>query len=146
MITGTQTAGYYGTVFLEPYLYYLPSHFEFERFGKVLRYETRTQFSNSSNWKMFDLIAAFDSGVSNFAIGATSDRYVYFTPFSFGVFARYDSYSEFTNISSWQTFNANANFGMTHFASGCFDKVSKFMYFAPHYATQSLSVSYYESN
>lgn len=129
MITGVHTIGYDGSVFLAPYVYYVP--FTTAKHGRFLRFRTKTSgsFSNSSLWSVFDSKAAFGPNFVNYFSGSVAERLIVFPPQSFGLFLQYDSQLEFTSNSSWKYFNASELFNVTQFGSSCYDSQSKYMYF-----------------
>jgi len=136
-ITGIETVGYNEALFLDPYVYFIPSRVIAVGFnGRILRYTTKqSSFSNPSSWSVFDSSAAFPGqNVSNFFGAVVADRYIYFYPDGFGVFLRYDSQSSFTNPNSWSIFDVGMNFSATSYTGGCYDG-SRYVYFSPGIVT-----------
>jgi len=120
MITGIETDGYVGAVYLDPYIYYAP-----ERNGRILRYTTRQPFSSASSWSVFDGQVTFFPYSIDFSGAIATNRYVYFIPSFLGTFWRYDSYSDFTNPSSWSSYKPYAP--TVAFQTGCYDG-SRYLY------------------
>jgi hypothetical protein len=81
----TNTKGYIGAAFDGRYVYFVPWNDGTSYHGKVLRYDTQGNFSNSASWSAYD--AGNTSPLTNTKgyVGAVFDgRYVYFAPYGDG--------------------------------------------------------------
>ncbi|GAI88285.1 unnamed protein product, partial [marine sediment metagenome] len=100
-----------GAAFDGRYIYFSPGYkgdpnAEDEYSGRVIRFDTRADFRDPSNWKSYD--AGNTSGLKTVCFdGAGFDgRYVYFAPLLFGAVLRYDTAGDFSAGQSWSAFDA----------------------------------------
>jgi hypothetical protein len=129
--SGLETTGFFGAVFDGRYVYFVPQHDSNTRHGTVLRYDTHTEFKNSSAWTGFD--AGHTDGLETKGYyGAVFDgRYVYFVPrrtaesFHSRVL-RLDTQGEFQNPDSWSAYDAGLE---RSYQSAAFD--GRYIYFTP---------------
>lgn len=134
-MTGISTQNFNKPVFLAGYVYYVPFVS-----GKVLRYQTQagfakisfffflsfhsfhffvlsSSFSNASLWSSFDA-QSINSNATYFFSGTVShNRYLYLSPYLYGIFLRFDSFGKFNNLSSWSVFSSGIHFNATRYGS-----------------------------
>ena len=130
--SGLETKGYYGAVFDGRYVYYVPRRTNKEYHSRVLRYDTRGAFTNSSSWR------AHDAGLPiSYQGGAFDGRYVYFAPGYetgkgvCGKVLRYDTRGDFDDPASYAIHDASGTDGLD---TQCFDGAvfdGRYVYFAP---------------
>ena len=75
--------------------------------GRVIRCDTRTDFTHPSTYEIFDAETVDGLDVGNFDGGAFDGRYVYFVPLGNGVCLRYDTEAGYADPTSWQAFDAS---------------------------------------
>jgi hypothetical protein len=107
--------GYSGGTFDGRYVYFAPAEDQAgESHGEVLRFDTLGEFTDAGAWNTFDAstIGEDPRGYSGAVYDGT--RYVYFVP-SYtigsgyhGEVLRYDTWGNFTNPWSWQTYDPGA--------------------------------------
>lgn len=133
---GLNTRGYYGQAFDGRYIYFAPFNDGSIYHGRVLRYDTRGGFADSSNWQAYD--ARITSGLATVGYkGATFDgRYVYFVPFrdeqdAHGRVLRLDTVGAFADPESWSAHDAWGIDGLDTkgFVGAAFD--GRYTYFCP---------------
>lgn len=107
--------------------------------GKILRFNTNTDFSNTSGYTVFNSKARLGQYVSNFFDGVIAEHFIIFIPQSYGIFLRFDTNQDFTNVSSYTMYDANSTFGILYAGSGCYDG-SKFAYFPVYYNGPGIGV------
>jgi|GEM_PF-2352455 len=106
--------GFVGGVFDGRYIYGSPwwKGGEQETSGKILRYDTQSEFGTTDSWEVYDAENQFGNGNIRGLEGAVFDgRYIYFVPLHyegiyFGQVLRYDSQKPFGDQSSWEVFDA----------------------------------------
>lgn len=135
---GMATVGYKGAVFDGRYMYFVPFRAGETCHGRVLRYDTRGDFSNGGSWSAYD--AGRTGGLDTRGyVGAEFDgRYIYFVPYSGdgNVFharmLRYDTTAEFANAASWMAFDARSTDGLNTqgYKYSAFD--GEYVYFVPY--------------
>jgi len=128
MVTGIETVGFSGAVFVAPYVYYVPQFLPAgSPNGRVLRFDTRSSlFTNSSAWSVFN--ANNVSGPTGaFERAIVAGQFIIFIPSlpAYGKFVRYDTTQPFTAPNSWQAYNVGLGY-----AGGCYDG-TKYAYFSP---------------
>ena len=135
---GDDPDGYLGGVFDDRYIYFAPANNGSEPHGEVLRYDTAGAFSDVSSWAAYDPGAEGVGNDPDGYWGAVFDsRYVYFVPHDngsgfHGEVLRYDTTAEFTNASSWATYDAGDHGVGTDpdgYLGAVFD--GRYIYFAP---------------
>jgi hypothetical protein len=136
---GTDPDGYAGAAFDNRYIYFAPQINGSDYHGEVLRYDTTVGFTDVSSWETFD---PGEHGVGTDPDGylgaAFDNRYIYFVPIHngsgyHGEVLRYDTTVGFTDVSSWATFNPEAQGVGTDprgFANAIFD--NRCIYFVPY--------------
>lgn len=102
--------GYDGCIVVGGYLYLIPTN-NGSWHGYALRFDVASNFYDPANYTVFNMTALSASCVGY--IGCTADeRYVYYTPrtgaAAHGVFARYDTWGDFTSASSWEIMDMGA--------------------------------------
>jgi hypothetical protein len=127
--------GYQGGTFDGRYLYFVPWN-DAVSDGNIARYDTQAAFTATTSWTRFDASAVDAMAVGLF--GAVFDgRYVYFMPndFSFtdGLAIRYDTQAAYTQLASWEKFDATTlDPNAAGYSGGGFD--GRYIYYAPTYA------------
>lgn len=131
------TKGYYGSVFDGRYVYYAPFNDGSGFHGRVLRYDTQSDFKSAENWQAYD--AGNTDGLNTVGYkGAVFDgKYIYFVPFrddsiSHGIVLRYNTMADFNDESSWDAFNAGNIDGLETkgYVGAEFD--GRYIYFVPY--------------
>lgn len=133
---GLDTRGYYGGAYDGRYVYFTPRQTEGRGHSRVLRYDSRGAFRDSSSW------AGFDVGAEQTGQGAAFDgEYVYFCPGyrdreddparHCGRVIRYHTKGDFRDPASYQIFDAEGIGGLNvgNFDGGAFD--GRYVYFVP---------------
>lgn len=96
--------GYDGCIVVNGILYLVPTN-NGAYHGYALRFDTSANFYNPANYTIFDMTALSASCVGYIGC-ATDGRYIYYTPrtgaSAHGVFARYDTWADFSTASSWE--------------------------------------------
>jgi len=130
---GTPPLRYWGAVFDNDYLYFVPV-----ADGEVLRHDTLAGFTNPAAWEAFD---PGDHGIGTdpdgYWNGTADGRYVYFAPYDNGTekhgeVLRYDQTEAFTSPASWSTCDPGL-LGIGIDPDGYSDAVfdGRYVYFAP---------------
>lgn len=136
-VGGMKARGFYGAVTAGSYVYFVPFNDGDDFHGKVLRYNTRSDFDAAKGWQAYD--AGKTSGLRTVGYkGAAFDgRYVYFVPFRdsndvHGRVLRYDTESDFENAGSWKAYDAGNTDGLDTrgFVGAAFD--GRYVYFVPY--------------
>ncbi len=128
---GMSTKGYYGGAFDGRYVYFSPRLDSKGPHSRVLRYDTRGEFTTAKSWE------AHDAGDPVSHQGAIFDgRYVYFLPGSdakgkSGKVLRYDTKASFHDQNSYVTYDASRTSGATttDYDGGVFD--GRYIYLSP---------------
>ena len=153
---GMTTKGYYGVVYDGRYVYFPPRREPAGFHSRVLRYDTRGEFTAPGSWE------AYDVGAANSSQSAAFDgRYIYFCPgqesrkktaeeqalsdgpptvtgmradevvVASSRVMRYDTQGNFKDANSWATYDANGTSGLDtrDFDGAVFD--GRYIYFAP---------------
>ncbi|MCK5334306.1 MAG: hypothetical protein KAJ24_07335, partial [Candidatus Aenigmarchaeota archaeon] len=129
--------GFAGAVFDGRYVYFVPNY-NGTTHGKVLRYDTAANFSDTASWDVYN--AENEDGANGMKgfVGAVFDgRHIYFVPNYhegwYGTVLRLDTTANFSDTASWDTYNAEnedgAN-GMKGFTGAVFD--GRHIYFVPY--------------
>jgi len=135
---GVNPIGYWGAVFDDRYIYFVPFRNETTAHGEVLRYDTQGGFADRESW------AAYDPGANGVGVdpdgylgGAFDGRYVYFSPYNNGTrnhgeVLRYDTQGTFEDPGSWLTYDAYLHDVGTKYGynGAIFD--GRFVYFVPN--------------
>jgi len=134
--SGLDTRGFLGGVFDGRYVYFVPSYNGTNYHGRVLRFDTTTNFTSAGSWSAYD--AGITSGLTTkgFIGGVFDGRYIYFVPdyngsdYS-GTVLRFDTTGNFSTAGSWSAYDASITSGLTTkgFAGGVFD--GRYVYFVP---------------
>ena len=131
--SGLNTKGYYGAVSDGRYIFFVPRLDGEAHHSRVLRYDTRGEFTAPESWR------AFDAGdpVSHQS-AAFDGRYIYFVPGyendmnnPTGRVLRYDTHSDLDDPKSYATYDASRTSGLdtTCYDGAVFD--GRYVYFAP---------------
>ncbi|QHT68824.1 T9SS type A sorting domain-containing protein [Rhodocytophaga rosea] len=126
--------GFVGAVFDGKYIYFPPN--PWEPHHKVLRYNTQSDFFDSSSWETYDFAAKYGPEALAGCFGAIFDgAYVYFVPQDGkGNVLRLDTRKEFSEDDAWEMFNLIDLLPPgypPHFAGAVFD--GRNIYFSPLY-------------
>lgn len=105
--------------------------------GVIARYDTQSAggFGGSAAWSTFD-IATLDPNARGFVRAAFDGRYLYLAPHYNGAYhgiaVRYDTQADFTQASSWSTFDVSTvNAAAKGFLGAVFD--GHYVYLIPYY-------------
>jgi len=114
---GLRTVGYAGAVYRAPYVYFVPFSDAQTRHARVLRCDTRGEFTARSSWSAFDAGPLIGLRHSGFTGAVCDGRYLYLTPFGYQPYAhgrvvRYDTQGEFKSPSSWRVHDAGRTGGL----------------------------------
>ncbi len=134
--SGLATKGFNGANFDGRYVYFVPLYDGSVFHGRVLRYDTTGNFTNSTSWSAYD--AGNTNGLSskgyNFAV--YDGICLYFVPFyngiiRSGVVLRYNTTLDFTASASWTAYDASNTSGLATkgYVGGTFD--GRYVYFSP---------------
>ncbi|MEW6156034.1 MAG: Calx-beta domain-containing protein [Verrucomicrobiota bacterium] len=133
-VGGFATRGYCGGVFDGRYVYFSPA-WGGESAGKVLRLDTRNEFTNATSWAAFDASKTDQLDTFGFQGAVFDGRFVYFVPhynttFN-GSILRYDTTAAFEKAQSWSAYDAGKTSGLATigYSGGIFD--GRHVYFAP---------------
>jgi hypothetical protein len=132
--SGLTTRGYYGAVFDGTYIYFVPRFDGYDYHTRVLRYDTRGEFTEKERWSAYDVGLPISYQSAGF-----DGRYIYFAPgfskenkeINGKLVLRYDTRSGFSEKNSWKTYNIGSISGLR---TEDFDGVSfdgRYMYFVP---------------
>jgi prepilin-type N-terminal cleavage/methylation domain-containing protein len=134
---GTNTKGYWGSVFDGRYVYFVPFYDGTSYHGKVLRYDTTGTFTTAGSWSSFDA-GSIGTNTKGYFGAVFDGHYIYFVPLidSTGAYhakvLRYDTTLTFATSTSWSTFDASGVGTNTKgYAGGAFD--GRYIYFTPYY-------------
>ncbi|HWZ88823.1 MAG TPA: hypothetical protein VNW92_08230 [Polyangiaceae bacterium] len=132
--------GFFGATFDGRYAYFVPYLGGGSTGGRLLRYDTESDYSNPSSWLTLDISAL---GIA--PQGALFDgRYVYLVPGG-GRVARLDPQQSFTDPSSWSTFDLTAaSPGASGFFGGAFD--GQYLYFFPSVGSIGSSIARFNAH
>jgi len=134
---GNDPDGYMGAAFDGRYVYFAPYYNGSKHHGEVLRYDTTGDFNNVSSWAAYD---PGDNGVGSDPDGymdlIIKDRYIYFVPYYDGSYyhnevLRYDTAGNFSQASSWATYEPNVGTNPIGYSSAASD--GRYIYFTPFY-------------
>lgn len=153
---GLNTKGYYGAVFDGRFVYFVPRRDNEGFHSRVLRYDTRGDFTDRKSW------AAYDVGLTrSYQSAAFDGRYIYFCPghatipkssvsappkcaspavtgldpslylIGNSVVLRHDTQGGFKKKESWATYDAAGTGGLdvADYDGACFD--GRYVYFVP---------------
>ena len=136
--------GYHTGLFDGRFVYFCPylrSPQPPEYASQVTRYDTRSAFTESQSWEVFDAIRAHPN--SKGFIGSVFDgRFVYFVPYQngherYGQVTRYDTQTGFADERSWEVFDSSQiDASSRGFFGAVFD--GRFIYFTPHCKAQNV--------
>jgi hypothetical protein len=127
--------GFRGAIFDSRYVYFVPYSRSTGLSGAVLRFDTRSDFSNRTAWTAFD-VATIDARAAGFFGGAFDGRYVYFAPYgedhaTSSVVARLDTATDFRSTAAWTVFDlAPVSSRSRGFLGATFD--GRYVYFSPY--------------
>ncbi|MCK4660521.1 MAG: thrombospondin type 3 repeat-containing protein [Phycisphaerae bacterium] len=135
--------GFSGVVFDGQYVYFVPYlHGNYQYGGEVMRYNTAGAFDDTASWDTFDPWGNGLTDAGGYQDAIFDGRYIYFSPYRQhhsiqyqGAVLRYDTNADFTNVSSWITFDPGAEFFDSQgydpdgYSGGVFD--GRYVYFAP---------------
>jgi len=134
---GLTTTGYYGGGYDGRYVYFVPFNDGKSFHGRVLRYDTRSNFSAAASWEAYD--AGRTDGLATIGYkGAVYDgRYMYFVPFRAGErihtrVLRYDTQSAFGSASSWSAYDASRTNGLLAKGYVGAEYDGRYIYFVPY--------------
>ena len=106
-------AGYIGGCHLNGYIYLAP-YVNPSLHGVVTRVDARsTTFSTAASSVKIQDLTSFYVGAVGYTYCCTDGTYVYFSPRSTGILARYDSRLDFNSVTAWEFFDltrVNANY------------------------------------
>ncbi len=130
--SGLKTKGYYGIVHAGHYIYYIPRSDGETLHSRLMRYDTRGDFKDPERWSAFDI-----GNPVSYQSAVYDGRYIYLVPGSgeesgeSGKAVRYDTQGEFTNPSSYLTYDAANTAGLDcgSYDGACFD--GRYVYYAP---------------
>jgi hypothetical protein len=134
-VNGLNTDGYAGAVFDGRYVYFVPYH-DNAGSGRVLRYDTQLDFTDTASWAAHDASGTGNGGAFGYTGGVFDGRFIYFSPqMGHGRVLRYDTQGTFTNGASWALYDAGATDGLLTqgFQGITFD--GRYVYFVPHFNT-----------
>ena len=84
--------GYIGAEFIDPYVYFIPyQEAQSIYHAKVLRYDTRGEFTEPGNWSGFNANNIGGLNTKGFKYSVSDGRYIYFVPYATGNALRYDT-------------------------------------------------------
>jgi hypothetical protein len=137
---GSHPDGYTSAISDGRYVYFVPWADVSGYHGEVLRYDTLAEFADTSSWIAYDPGA---HGVGNdpdgYRGGAFDGRYIYFAPTYNGTrfhgeVLRLDTTGDFTDVSSWATYDAGDHGVGTDpdgYSYASFD--GRYVYFSPYH-------------
>jgi len=124
--------GYYGAIFDNRYVYFIPQLNNKGPHSNFIRYDTQNDFESVDSWTYFNP----NSDLSNqipYSDAEFDGHYLYFTPLTMNEVLRYDTTQDFESVESWKTFDPSNN-GVGSESSGYtnmgFD--GTFVYFSPN--------------
>lgn len=97
--------------------------------GTVIRYDTKSTFTDRASYQSFDLKADFGERAACFDGAVFDGRYVYFVPLQNEVMVRYDTHSAFDAATSWQAFDGR-QISASMYVGAVFD--GQHVYFVPY--------------
>jgi len=113
--SGLPASGYDGAVFDGRYIYFIPfwegADPGFGFHGNVLRYDTRGEFSDTSNWRAVDAGKTSGLNTVGFNGGAFDGRFIYMAPWRCGTTASGDPVAH-GNVLRYDTVGGNASFSL----------------------------------
>ena len=102
--------GYDGCIVLGNWLYLVPTN-NGSYHGLALRFNLQANFFDPNSYQVVNL-ASYNANAVGYIGGCTDGRYVYFTPrqgaAAHGIFARYDSFQDFTAAAAWEFYDLGA--------------------------------------
>jgi hypothetical protein len=138
---GLACQGTQGAIFDGRFVYFVPHYngIGIGWGGVVLRYDTRTSFTNAASWQAHNATNTSGLPTQGYSSGVFDGRYVYFAPTVNGVspngngcVLRYDTQNDFHNSSSWLAYDASSTDGQraTIFKGAVFD--GRYVFFVPY--------------
>ncbi|MFC1462714.1 hypothetical protein ACFLQU_03825 [Verrucomicrobiota bacterium] len=137
--SGLNTEGFGGTIFDGRHVYFIP-YYDADAsgyHGRVLRFDTKSNFTNGASWTAFDAGSTDGLTTKGYYGGVCDGRYLYFSPICnaslrHGIVLRYDMEMEFTNSASWDAYDAGSTDGLNTkgFIGAIYD--GRYVYFGPH--------------
>ena len=97
--------------------------------GKVIRYDTRSEFKEPGSWVTYDAAGTDDLPTAYFDGAVFDGRYVHFVPLYHKAPMRYDTHGDFADSGSWSASDAS-KLGMDMCVGAVFD--GTFIYFVPY--------------
>ena len=137
---GLDVRGYRDAVFDGHYVYFIPLRTNSEAagyHGRVLRYDTTTDFNTSGSWTVYDAGATGGLVTRGYKSAVFDGRYIYFVANNYNGSTqsnnalRYDTTASFTDSGSWVAFDASAIGGLVTkgYSSAVFD--GRYVYYVP---------------
>ena len=131
------TKGFYGTVYDQRYIYFVPFNDGKVFHARVLRYDTKQSFNSQKSWEAFDAGSLSGIQTGGYKGGVFDGRYVYFVPFRdsngvHGKVLRYDTKEDFKSRNSWQIYDASKTSGENAIGYVGAVYVNKKVYFVPY--------------
>jgi hypothetical protein len=122
------------------YLYFAPGFTgdpkkENEYCGKVIRFDTQSDFHASASYGTADLKQLLGGKAACFDGGAFDGRFIYFVPLYDHVIVRYDVTKPFTASESWQQIDLSP-LGVELFVGAVFD--GKYLYPVPYASSRAI--------
>lgn len=118
--------GFYGTIFLDGFVYFTPDH-NGAPFGKFVRYDTSKPFDTYVSWEVFD--SSIISKHAGYLGGGTDGKFLYFPSYNTGIILRYDTMKNFQDGASWEEYYT----GMKFWGETSYD--GRHVYFLPEHHT-----------
>jgi hypothetical protein len=136
--SGLVTTGYKGGAYDGRYIYFVPFRDDVANHGRVLRYDTLSDFSSAGSWTAKEAGNVDGLSTKGFVGAVMDDRYVYFIPYQEGEIyharaMRYDTLASFQADSSWSAFEPKNTGGMNTqgYKMGAFD--GQYIYYTPYH-------------
>jgi hypothetical protein len=101
--------------------------------GDVMRYDTGGPFHEPASWQIRDISDTDGLNTRDYDGAVFDGRHIYFAPLSYGLPLRYDTESEFQEVTSWEAYDANA-LGMKRCVGAVFD--GRYIYYVPYGASE----------
>ena len=133
---GLTTVGYAGAIFDGRYIYFIPFVDGKARHGKVLRYDTKADFTKAAAWSAYDAGMVGGLGTKGFVGASLHGQYIYLVPFGYtpiahGRVLRYDTKADFKTASSWSAYDAGSTDGLNTKGYYGVARDARYIYFSP---------------